>query len=198
MLKRLKILNFSKPNALYDKIFLKHQFKLFSEVNKNNNKINAKDNPHKNDHNTKKSDPSQEFFYKNTVDDKNLITLKEEQKAKMKSKLILNEPTTQPLLENETYRELYRNFSLYLGEESSKELDEITHNEERDGKVYKYGLPAKNELPFTQLMVKDEVDEKLPKTSTENLFELFELDGSSSYESLIFKIQSEYSHGITN
>jgi hypothetical protein len=99
-----------------------------------------------------------------------------------------------PLIENEAYRELYRNFSLYVNENLINELDTIPHNEKVDGKEYKYGLLTKNELPFTDLIPKEEV-EVIPKTSTENLFELLELDKDSSYESLLIKFQQTFSHG---
>jgi hypothetical protein len=139
------------------------------------------------------------FFYdknlENAINSNNLISVKKD--SKMKSKLTLNEPLEQPLIDNEAYRELYRNFSVYIGEQSSKELDIIVHNEERNGKLHKYGLPAKNELPFTELIPQEEADE-LPKTSTESLFELLELDKDSSYESLILKFQGEFNHGKNN
>ena len=137
------------------------------------------------------------YFYENanvggTEDQKNLINLKKD--SKIKSKMVINEHGERPLIENETYRELYKNFSLYVGEEMSKELDTIAHNQEQNGKVFKYGLPAKNELPFTELVTLEEkVD--LPSTSTENIFSLLALDKDSSYESLIIKFQSEFNHG---
>jgi len=145
--------------------------------------------------NKKQSDAM--FFYENanvgTADDnKNLIDLKKD--SNMKSKLTIDEQSERPLIENETYRELYRNFSLYIGEENSKELDTIIHNQERNGKIFKYGLPAKNELPFTELItVEEKVD--LPSTSTENIFSLLSLDKDSSFESLVIKFQSEFNHG---
>ena len=130
----------------------------------------------------------------NSITNKNLIQIKD---SKMKSKLTITESLEQPLIENEAYRELYRNFSVYIGEETSKELDAITHNEEKNGKLHKFGLPVKNELVFSDLVPIEEVCE-LPKTATENLFESLQLDGESSYESLLLKFQSEFNHGIIN
>jgi hypothetical protein len=143
---------------------------------------------------------SEEFFYKNIQDpsnEKNILTLKEEEGEKIRSKLKLSDPISPPLVENETYREFYKNFSLYVADDMSQELDTIIHNEEKNGKFYKYGLPAKNELPFNQLVPKEDIEEPLPTTATESLFQLLGLDSDSSYESLILKIQSEFNHGIT-
>jgi hypothetical protein len=139
----------------------------------------------------------EEFFYKtvtNINNEKNILSVKDE---KMRSKLKLSDTTDPPLIENETYREFYKNFSLYVGEDTSQELDTIIHNEEKQGELYKYGLPAKNHLPFNQLVPKEENEEPLPTTATESLYQLLGLDSDSSYESLILKMQSEFNHGIT-
>ena len=174
---------FRNGEAIYTKVL-----KMFSDGVKDNN---LKD--------VKEPKEQEKFFYdknlENAINSNNLISVKKD--SKMKSKLTLNEPLDQPLIENEAYRELYRNFSVFIGEQNSKELDNIVHNEERNGKLHKYGLPVKNELPFTELIPQEEADE-LPKTSTESLFELLELDKDSSYESLILKFQGEFNHGKNN
>lgn len=179
---RVNLLNLKKDRqkiSEFAKLF-KYSNRSFCENIKNNN-------------NTKEEE---KFFYdknlENAFNANKMISVKID--PKMKSKLSLNEPTDQPLIENEAYRELYRNFSLYIGEENSKELDTIVHNEEKNGKLHKYGLPIKNELPFTELIPQEEVNEQ-PKTSTENLFDLLELDKESSYESLILKFKGELNHG---
>jgi hypothetical protein len=137
------------------------------------------------------------FFYdktnlENAINNNKLISVKED--SKFKSKLSLNDTLDKPLVENEAYRELYRNFSVYISNETSQDLDVIPHNEEKNGKLHKYGLPIKNELPFGELIVQEDIPE-LPKTSTEKLFELLDLDKDSSYESLLLKYQSEFNHG---
>ncbi len=182
MLKRFKFFGFAKNFKKY-----------FSDANDKNPTNRNKSNFYEGS--------SEEFFYNNPVtsnEEKNIIKLKDEEKSKMRSKLKINEVTPAPLIEDEAYRDLYRNFSLYVGEELTKELDEISHNTEKEGKLYKYGLPAKNELPFTQLVLKEDAEQSLPKTPTENLFEMMGLDSDSSYENLILKIQSEFNHGRTN
>jgi hypothetical protein len=178
---RVNLLKLSKDREIisqFSKLF-KYSLRSFCENTKNNN---TKD--------------EEKYFYdknlENAINSNKMISVKKD--PKMRSKLSLNEPTEQPLIENEAYRELYRNFSLYIGEETSKELDTIIHNEEKNGKLHKYGLPLKNELPFTELIPQEEADE-LPKTSTESLFDLLELDKDSSYESLILKFQGEFNHG---
>ncbi len=146
---------------------------------------------------TNKSDQenNDKFFYENINIEKensNIISIAKD--SKFIEKMRMEETAEKPFIDNEAYRELYKNFSLFIGEETSKELDTIIHNEEVNGKKYKYGLLAKNELPFTELIPKDEVEE-IPKTSTENLFDLLDLDKESSYESMILKIQQEFNHG---
>jgi len=174
-------LNTSINYSFFQKNLIKLQKFNFSEKNKKFNSI--------------PNSPDENFFYEKSQisEAQNLISVNKKE-SKLKSKLSIQEPTEQPLVENEAYRELYKNFSLYIGEHNSRELDEIKHNQEENGKLYKYGLPAKNELAFTELIPAPEEPE-LPKTSTENLFDLLELDKESSYESLILKIQSEYNHG---
>jgi len=148
----------------------------------------------------KANDPSDslkdDFFYdKENIDktSQNIISIQNNKKAM--SKLKLNDDNSQPLVENEAYRELYRTFSLYVTEDLIKNLDEIKHNHKENDVEYRYGLPVKNNVPFTALVPKGE-EEELPKTSTENLFSLLDLDKESSYESLVLKFQMEYNHGI--
>jgi hypothetical protein len=75
------------------------------------------------------------------------------------------------------------------------DLDDIPHNKLINSKEYKYGLPIKNETPFSELVPLAE-EPKFPNTSTENLFDLLSLDKESSYESMILKFKEEYNHGI--
>lgn len=100
-----------------------------------------------------------------------------------------------PLIENEDYRELYKSFSLVVREDMIGELDNIIHNEKINEKEYKYGLSVKNELKFTDLIPKDETQEE-PKTATENLYELLNLDEESSYESLVLKFNQAFNTEI--
>lgn len=176
MNKMNKYANFNKLSNLY----LKHCKSVF-----HNNSLK---------HFNEKFD-KEKFFYEGTNMEnqkQNVISVKSD--SKLKKIMNMEEPGEQPLIENEAYRELYKNFSLYVNEENSKEIDTIQHNEEVDGKKYKYGLLAKNELQFTELIPQEEVDE-LPKTASENLFELLDLDKESSFESLVLKIQQEFNHG---
>jgi hypothetical protein len=102
--------------------------------------------------------------------------------------------STTPLIENEAYRELYKNFSLTVTEEMLRELEEIPHNEKINEKEYKYGLTTKNEIPFSELVPLTE-EPVIPNTSTENLFTLLDLNKDSSYESLILKLNEEFNNG---
>lgn len=192
-LKLRSIFNFKFKYNFSDK----EKFNSFVAKEENINGPAKKSNSlNENTNKQKQSSLSQDFFY--NLDPTNIISLKEEEKSRMRSKLKYRDEKSPVLVEDETYRELYKNFSLYVGEALSQELDIIDHNEERNGQLFKYGLPAKNELPFNKLVVKDEVEENIPKTATENLFELMGLDSDSSYESLILKFQSEFNHGKPN
>lgn len=102
---------------------------------------------------------------------------------------------SKPLVENEMYRELYKNFSLTVTEELARELDTVAHNEKIGDKEYKYGLPVKNETQFKDLIVRDEETEELPKTENEKLWELLDLNDESSYESLVLKVQDQFNNG---
>ena len=136
------------------------------------------------------------FFYdKDNIDNTSSHIISIEKNKNMVSKLKLNEDSSIPLVENEEYRELYRNFSLIVSEDLMKSLDDIKHNQKDNDVEYKYGLPSKNNALFTALIPKEEEDE-YPKTSTENLFSRLQLDKDSSYESLLLKLQIEFNHGI--
>jgi hypothetical protein len=123
-----------------------------------------------------------EFTYYKNIDEKNLLNV-----AK-------NSNGSSSLLDNEAYRELYKSFSLTVNETMINDLDDIPHNKLINSKEYKYGLPSKNETPFSELVPVAE-EPKFPNTSTENLFELLSLDKESSYESMLLKFKEEYSHG---
>jgi len=136
------------------------------------------------------------FFYdKENIANTSSPIISIEKNKNMVSKLKLNEDSSQPLIENEEYRELYRNFSLIVSEDLMKSLDDIKHNQKENDIEYKYGLPSKNNTIFTALIPKEEEDE-FPKTCTENLFSRLQLDKESSYESLLLKFQIEFNHGI--
>jgi hypothetical protein len=128
-----------------------------------------------------------DFSYQKNISNDKVIKLSNR-------KEINKEDPARPLIENESYRELYKNFSVVANEQTLAEIDEILHNKTHEGKEYKYGLPAKNEISFNELMIKPE-EETIPKTSTENLFELLELDKLSSYESLLLKFKETFNHG---
>lgn len=125
-----------------------------------------------------------EFTYYKNIDEKNLLTVDGKS----------NKPAVS-LLDNEAYRELYKSFSLTVNDVMINDLDNIPHNKLINNKEYKYGLPTKNEIPFSELVPIEE-EPKLPNTGTENLFNLLELDKESSYESLLLKFKDEYNHGI--
>jgi hypothetical protein len=123
-----------------------------------------------------------EFTYYKNIDEKNLLTVANKK----------NNPVS--LLDNQDYRELYKSFSLTVNEVLQNDLDDIPHNKLINNKEYKYGLPTKNEILFSELVPIQE-EPKIPNTSTENLFDILNLDKESSYESLILKIKEEYNHG---
>jgi hypothetical protein len=104
------------------------------------------------------------------------------------------EDPSKPLIENEAYRHLYKGFSVTINEETVKEIDEIMHNTNKDGREYRYGLPSKNEINYNELMIKPE-EENISNTPNQNLFELLELDKLSSYESMLIKIKEIFNHG---
>ena len=91
---------------------------------------------------------------------------------------------------DEQVKDMYRNYSCILHQDVLKDLDLIPHNMKINNVEYKYGIQAKN-LPFTQIVIKS-AEPLLPNTSTENLFEILNLDKDSSYESLILKYQQEF------
>jgi hypothetical protein len=98
-------------------------------------------------------------------------------------------------LTEEHYKEIYKNYSLTIMEDEMNELDNLRHNVIENNIEYKYGVAVKNTLPFSALIPAKDVYE-LPKTATENLFDLLEIDKDSSYESLILKYHQEYNTGI--
>jgi len=71
------------------------------------------------------------------------------------------------------------------------DLDNIKHDIIEGNIEYKYGVPSKNVLPFTDLIPAPE-QPILPKTATENLYELLEMDKDSSYESLVLRYHQEF------
>lgn len=100
------------------------------------------------------------------------------------------------LLDIPEYRELYKNFSVTLHDEQLNELDDIKHDIKEDDRYYKYGLTAKNEVPFRDLiLVEDKDKDGLMNTPNQNIFELLDLDKDSSYESLVLKFRGEFQHG---
>lgn len=92
---------------------------------------------------------------------------------------------------------MYKNFSLIIKDDQIDELDNIDHNVTVKEKYLKYGLSAKNEMPFKEIIPYNP-EEAIPNTSTENLFELLNLDKDSSYESMVLKFRTEFQHGIYN
>lgn len=122
----------------------------------------------------------QDYFYENNIDRSKVLPRKNEQEAS--------------LLDIPEYRELYKNFSLVIREDQLNELDNIQHDVTVSDKHYKYGLTSKNEIPFKELVVFNQ-EEAAPKTPTESLFEILELDKESSYESLVLKFRTQYQHG---
>lgn len=136
---------------------------------------------------TQKAKPDEDFSYAVKLDKQ--VQLKER-------KFTNNENAFKPLIDDENYRELYKNFSLTITNETIKELDEVVHNEVLEGREYKYGLPRKNELSFNELIIKPETEETFPKTATEGLFDLLELDKDSSYESLLLKFKNTFNNGM--
>jgi hypothetical protein len=128
-----------------------------------------------------------DFFYESKINQNKLITIQEENIRKNQEK--------NSLISDEAYKELYKPFSLTITESALEEFDNITHNETVNGKEYKYGLTVKNEIPFSDLVIINKEEENLPKTATENLYELLDLNKESSYESLILKFSEEFNHG---
>jgi len=79
-------------------------------------------------------------------------------------------------------------------EDDIKDLDNIKHDIIEGNIEYKYGIPSKNIIPFTELMPIEDKPE-LPKTATENLYDALEIDKDSSYESLVLKYHQEFNTG---
>ena len=93
--------------------------------------------------------------------------------------------------------EYMKNYSLKIID--TTEIDNIMHNEEQHGIVYKYGLPEKN---ITLVAENDPNNKELTDISKneygtimENVMEMFELDKDSSYENLIEKYNGTFNNG---
>lgn len=124
----------------------------------------------------------QDYFYENQVDKSRVLPKSDQKEAS--------------LLDIPEYRELYKNFSVTLQNEQLDELDNIKHDVKENDRYYKYGLTAKNEVPFRELVLADQdKEENLTNTPNQNIFALLDLDKDSSYESLVLKFRNEYQHG---
>jgi hypothetical protein len=136
------------------------------------------------------------YAYESNINDGSLV--KVQTKNKNKNEKINIKANSQPFVEKEEYRELYKNFSLIMTKEHMKEFDDIKHNENYKEKEYKYGLPSKNELQFTELISldKEQVKSSVPKTDTETLYDILDMDKDSAFESLILKHQEEFNHEL--
>jgi len=122
----------------------------------------------------------QDYFYEGNIDGSKVLPKKNQEEGNL-----LNIPE---------YRELYKNFSVVIREDQYHEIDEIKHDVIENDKKYKYGLMAKNEMPFKEMVVFNQ-EEAIEKTATENLFELLGMDKESSYESMVLKFRTEFQHG---
>jgi hypothetical protein len=125
----------------------------------------------------------QDYFYEGQVDATKVLP-----KSNREEMNLLNIPE---------YRELYKNFSVVINDQQLNELDEIKHDVLENDKKYKYGLMAKNEMNFNEIIVFNQ-EEAIPKTATESLFELLNMDKDSSYEGLVLKFRNEFQHGKLN
>jgi len=125
-----------------------------------------------------------DYFYENSIDKSSILPNSNKKEAS--------------LLDIPEYRELYKTFSVVLRDENLNELDNIKHDVKENDKYYKYGLIAKNEMPFKELIVVDQMNEEnanLTNTPNQNIFKLLELDKDSSYESLVLKFRNEFQNG---
>jgi hypothetical protein len=113
----------------------------------------------------------------------------------IKDNILKTSTKNEPLISNDAYRELYKTFSLIIKPDQLDEIDKILHGERINEREYKYGLPAKNDVTYNELIPINK-DEQIPNTPTENLYSLLDLNGESSYESLILKFKEEYNSGI--
>lgn len=77
---------------------------------------------------------------------------------------------------------------------AKKPDDMLKHNEEHGGTLYKYDLPVENKpIEFkSQLIVQEEV----PNTPVENLFEQLECDKDTAYESFVIKMSQTFNNEI--
>ena len=92
------------------------------------------------------------------------------------------------------YKEIYRNYSITIVEDEINELDDIKHDIIEGNVEFKYGLPSKNIVAFKDL-VPLPVEPLLPKTPTENFYELLNIDKDGSYESMVLKYHKEFNTG---
>ena len=70
----------------------------------------------------------------------------------------------------------------------------LKHNEEYQGILYKYDLPIENKaIEFKSQLI---VQEEIPNTSVENLYETLEIDKDTAYESFIIKLNQTYNNEI--
>jgi len=77
----------------------------------------------------------------------------------------------------------------------SATADILRHNEEVNGKLYKYDLPLENEaIEFKNQLIT--VDEDTQLTPLEKLFERLEVDKNSSFESLTVKLSQEFNNEV--
>jgi len=125
----------------------------------------------------------EDYFYEGNIDKSKILPRKNQEEINL-----LNIPE---------YRELYKNFSLVIREDQFHEIEDIKHNVVENDKKYKYGLLAKNEMPFKEMVVFNQ-EESIPKTATENLFEILGMDKDSSYESMVLKFRNEFQNGNFN
>lgn len=83
---------------------------------------------------------------------------------------------------------------MVIREDQYPEIDNIKHDVVENDKKFKYGLMAKNEMPFKEMVLFNQ-EEAVDKTATESLFELLDMDKESSYESMVLKFRTQFQHG---
>lgn len=71
----------------------------------------------------------------------------------------------------------------------------MRHNEEVNGKLFKYDLPVENEAIEFKNALKVIDDDEAP-TGLERLYEKLDLDKESSFESMTVKLSQEYSNEV--
>ena len=76
-----------------------------------------------------------------------------------------------------------------------KTNEEIKHQEEHGGMIYKYDLPVVNTaIQFKQQLIT--VEKEQENTSLENLFTTLEIDKETSYESFIIKLNQKFNNEV--